>query len=139
MKILDIGCGYCYLTRFLKGQGYDVLGVDFFYGTIPEDRCRQSEIPYYQLNIETDDLPFEENIFDVVLLGEVLEHLTHSPLLPLARIQNALKRGGRLILTTPNVRRVTHLAKMVVGQNIYPDLTTYCREPYVHEGKEFYY
>ena len=138
-KILDIGCGYCYLTKFLKRQGTEVFGVDFYYGTVPENRCHQSGIPYSQLNIETDDLPFGENFFDVVLLGEVLEHFTHSPLVPLARIKNALRPGGRLILTTPNARRFTHLAKILLGQNIYPDLMSYYQEPYSHKGKDFYY
>ena len=34
-KILDIGCGYCYLTKFLKLQGTEVSGVDFFLWNCP--------------------------------------------------------------------------------------------------------
>ncbi len=29
-KALDIGCGFCYLARFLKQEGFEVLAVDFF-------------------------------------------------------------------------------------------------------------
>ena len=43
---------------------------------------------------------FKENFFDTVVICEVLEHL-HSPHLGVENIYQALKPGGRLILTTP--------------------------------------
>lgn len=138
-KILDIGCGFCYLTKFLKLQGSDVFAVDFFYGDIPKIRCKQSEIPFFQLNIEIDDISFGEKAFDVILLGEVLEHFNFSPLIPLRKIRKALKKGGRLILTTPNALRLVNLFKLLAGYNLYPHLMAYYQEPIWYKGKSFYY
>ena len=85
-KILDIGAGFCYLTKFFKLQGYEIFAIDFFYGDLPKIRCEQNHIPFFYLNIEVDDLPFEKEFFDVVILGEVIEHFTYSPLFPLNRL-----------------------------------------------------
>ncbi|UCG93675.1 MAG: class I SAM-dependent methyltransferase [Candidatus Aerophobus sp.] len=138
-KILDIGCGYCYLTKFLKHEGFEVFAVDFFYGDTPKIRCHESGIPFFQLNIEVDDLPFGEDVFDVIILGEVLEHFSYSPLIPLKKIRRALKNGGKLILTTPNALRLINLFKLLAGYNLYPDLKTYCQEPIFYKGKSFFY
>ena len=139
IKILDIGCGFCYLTTFLKHQGFEVQAIDFYYGDIPKFRCQQSGVPFFQLNIEVDDLPFGEAFFDIILLGEVLEHLNFSPLVPLTKIRRALKRDGRLILTTPNARRLVNPFKLMLGHNIYPDLKSYYQEPILYKGQNFFY
>lgn len=138
-KILDVGCGFCYLAKFLKLQGFKVFAVDFFYGNVSKIRCKESGIPFFQLNIEVDDLPFGEKAFDVILLGEVIEHFTYSPLIPLRKIRTALKKGGILILTTPNALRLISLLKLSIGYNLYPDLKTYYEEPISYKGKRFYY
>jgi len=138
-KILDIGCGFCYLTKFLRLQGFKVFAVDFFYGDIPKIRCKEIGVPFYQLNIEVDDLPFGEKVLDVIILGEVLEHFNYSPLIPLRKIRGALKKGGRLILTTPNALRLINILKLLAGYNLYPDLKKYYHEPISYKGKSFFY
>ena len=138
-KILDIGCGFCYLTKFLKLQQLDVAGIDFFYGDIPAVRCEKSGIPFFQLNIEVDDFPFEKDAFDVILFGEVLEHLNYSPITPLKKIRKALKKGGKLVITTPNALSLINVFKLLAGHNLYPDLKEFCQEPIYYKGKSFFY
>lgn len=138
-KVLDIGCGYCYQTKLLSLLGCDVSAVDFYYEEIPKIRCRKSRIPFYELNVEVDDLPFEEKVFDAILLGEVIEHLNYSPLVPLIKMKNLLKPGGRLIVTTPNVLRIINMIKLLAGQNICSDIMRYDREPMWYRNKPFYY
>ncbi len=138
-RILDIGCGFCYLTKFLKIQGSNIVAVDFFYGDIPKIRCKENAIPFFQLNIEADDFPFGTEVFDVIILGEVLEHLNYSPLIPLREIRRVLTKGGKLILTTPNALRLINLLKLLGGHNIYPDLNTYYQEPIFYKGKSLFY
>src|SRR5439155_17149584 len=50
---------------------------------------------------QTEALPFREAAFDLVSLIEVIEH-TQSPAQSLSEIRRTLRRGGRLVLTTPN-------------------------------------
>jgi len=57
-----------------KGEGVDVVG-------------------------DAHKLPFEDNMFDVILCTEVLEHL-HDPKIAIAEMNRVLKDKGKLILTT---------------------------------------
>ena len=113
--------------------------MDFFYGDTPKIRCQRSGIPFYQLNIEVDDLPFEKEYFDVIILGEVLEHFNYSPLNPLGKIRDALRNGGQLILTTPNALRLVNICKLLAGRNRLPDLEGRYVEPIFYKGKRFSY
>ncbi len=139
-KILDIGGGFCYLTKFFKLQGFEIFAIDFFYGDIPQIRCERNGIPFFCLNVEVDDLPFEKEFFDVIILGEVLEHFTYSPLIPLKKIRNILKKDGMLLLTTPNVFRLIDLLKIFSGYHFFSHLlSSYQEEPIWYKGKKFYY
>jgi len=63
---------------------------------------KQYPFRYWTLNVEKDRFPFADESFDLVLCTEVLEHLIQSPASMLYEINRVLKRGGLLILTTPN-------------------------------------
>jgi len=139
-KILDMGVGFCYLTKFFKLQGHEIFAIDFFYGDIPKIRCERNDIPFFPLNIEVDNLPFEKEFFDVIILGEVIEHFTYSPLIPLRKIHKALKKDGLLILTTPNIFRIIELLKILSGYNFfYNRISPYQKKPIWYKGKKFYY
>jgi 2-polyprenyl-3-methyl-5-hydroxy-6-metoxy-1,4-benzoquinol methylase len=139
-KILDIGAGFCYLTKFFKFQGYEVYAIDFFYGDLPKIRCEQNHIPFFYLNIEVDDLPFGKEFFDAIILGEVIEHFTYTPRIPLRKIKKVLKKDGILILTTPNIFRIFELLRILSGYNLYNNLISPYREkPIWYRGKRFYY
>lgn len=53
-------------------------------------------------DVESIELPFDEQSFDVVLCGDVLEHL-RDPESFLRRVRPLIRPNGRLVLTTPNV------------------------------------
>jgi SAM-dependent methyltransferase len=138
-RILDVGCGTCCLALCLKRLGYDVTAVDFYYGDLPERRCREHGIPYVRCHVEADPLPFENGTFDAALLGEVIEHFTYSPLVPLRAVRDVLRPGGRLVVTTPNASRAVHLLKLLAGRNIYPELGAYTRKPLAYGGRDYAY
>ncbi len=75
----------------LKNLGYDVTALDI--GPQPEIS------PITFCNIE-DTLPFPENTFDAVLIGEVLEHLKFD-IAALENIKRVLKPAGKLIVSIP--------------------------------------
>src|SRR5207302_6079645 len=73
--------------------------------------------------------------FDAVLFCEVLEHLLEDPFRPLREIQRVLKRGGALILTTPNATRLENVARLLAGENIYDPYSAY--GPYGRHNREY--
>ncbi len=56
--------------------------------------------------------------YSVILLVEVLEHLLVNPLLLVRLIAQHLRPGGLLLLTTPNVARLSNRWKLLLGRSI---------------------
>jgi SAM-dependent methyltransferase len=67
-------------------------------------------------------LPFEDDSVDVVLAGEIIEHIvdTEGFLRDIARV---LRPGGAIVLTTPNILWWKHRLALLAGR--YPDALDY--------------
>jgi SAM-dependent methyltransferase len=89
----------------------------------------------HHFNIEKEPFPFDDGAFDVVLFCEVLEHLLEDPLGTLREIRRVLKRGGDLIVTTPNAARLENVARLLAGDNIYDPYSAY--GPYGRHNREY--
>jgi glycosyltransferase involved in cell wall biosynthesis/SAM-dependent methyltransferase len=70
-------------------------------------------------NVDVDPLPFGNNMFDVVLGLEILEHLAINPLFFMQEIARVLKPDGRLILSTPNIASHRGVAKILRNEAPY--------------------
>ena len=66
------------------------------------------------------ELPFEPGSFDVVLCGDLIEHL-RDPEAFLARVRPFLKADGRLVLTTPNVANWAMRLGLLAGRWTYTE------------------
>jgi SAM-dependent methyltransferase len=93
------------------------------------------DIESCHFNIEAERFPFENGEFDVVFFCEILEHLLNDPLAVILEVKRVLRRGGHLILTTPNVNRLENVARMVAGVNIYDPYSGY--GPYGRHNREY--
>ncbi len=76
IKMLDVGCGMGEFADILREKGFEVVCLD---GT---DRCwryvSKKGFEAYKINLENQKLPFAENLFDVVVSLEVIEHLWNT-------------------------------------------------------------
>lgn len=93
------------------------------------------EMPMALFNMEEDQFPYADDSFDVVLFGEIIEHLLMDPLHPLREIHRILKPGGKLVLTTPNVGRLENMFALVEGRNLYDPYSGF--GPYGRHNREF--
>ena len=71
-------------------------------------------------DVETMALPLAPGTFDVVLCGDLVEHL-RRPGAALARLRPLLRPGGRLVLTTPNVANWALRLSLLAGRWRYSD------------------
>lgn len=96
-RLLEVGCaGGAFLSAARKA-GYDVYGVEF------SPDAAQFARDHFHLNVITGELPdahFPPNTFDVVYLGDVLEHLP-DPVGALAEIHRITTAGGLLAVACP--------------------------------------
>ncbi len=86
-------------------------------------------------NVEEDAFPFDTDTFDIVLFCETIEHLLMDPVAALREIHRVLKPFGVIILTTPNVARLSNVMTLVEGGNIYDPYSGY--GPYGRHNREY--
>jgi 2-polyprenyl-3-methyl-5-hydroxy-6-metoxy-1,4-benzoquinol methylase len=80
---------------------------------------RSRKVPVYRLNIETTPLPVEDETFDYVICGEVLEHMEQDPMFMISEINRVLKPNGILVLTTPNIASARGIVRILKGYEPY--------------------
>jgi len=136
-KLLELGANPYFLTLLLtRCHAYQLHLANFFgEGHLPSGEGVQlissrkygerHEFAFRHFNVETDVFPYADETFDVVLMGEILEHLTVNPSHALSEIHRVLKPGGSVIITTPNVLACQNFLKLAVGQNIYDRYSEY--------------
>lgn len=66
------------------------------------EEARSLGVSCIQLDIDEESFPFEDNFFDAVFAGSVIEFLLHPDRL-LQESHRVLKPEGHLLLTTPNL------------------------------------
>jgi len=110
-RVLDVGCRYGALTRhYLAGN--EVVGVDVDSDAL----ARAAELGIETVWADADaDLPFEDASFDVVVLGEVLEHI-RLPQLLLREARRTLRPGGTLVGSVPNAYRLKNRLRFLAGR-----------------------
>src|SRR5439155_11930549 len=96
-RILDIGCGVGAFVRRLREFSPEVYGFD-----VDAERVTEGgrEVPNLALAV-AEYLPYPDGAFDVVLLHEVLEHVTNDEQ-TLREARRVLAPGGSAIIFCPN-------------------------------------
>jgi len=99
--IVDLACGNGKLLYFFKERGYkNITGVDISPGQV--QLARQVIPEVYQMDV-IDFLGSYVNSFDLITGLDIIEHLQKDEILRfLGLCHRALRKGGRLILQTPN-------------------------------------
>ncbi|WP_321474754.1 bifunctional glycosyltransferase/class I SAM-dependent methyltransferase [uncultured Paludibaculum sp.] len=111
--ILDIGCGHGYFASKLKENGHRVTGIDFLETPANLDALED----YRQMDLDTGDIStvVGDRRYDYVLLLDVLEHL-RDPERLLREATKALRPGGRIIVSVPNVANITVRLQLLAGR-----------------------
>lgn len=106
--LLDIGCGYGFFLELARKRGWSIYGID---------PCAHARAYAASKAIEVDsgDLfvrAYNDNMFDIVTLFYVLEHLS-DPLRYLKEIIRILKPGGLVLIRVPHTTPIANLFKIL--------------------------
>jgi 2-polyprenyl-3-methyl-5-hydroxy-6-metoxy-1,4-benzoquinol methylase len=119
-RLLDIGIAYGFLPVLLKKTtDWQCDGLD-----VPENisaYCKFAEkhgIHVYPGSLGVDPLSFPRESFDTIIFSEVFEHLRLSPSVKFRELHRILTPNGILVITTPNIARITNIIKLILGKNI---------------------
>ncbi len=119
-KWLEIGCGkgfFSYIAARMKRVD-EVAGCDVFDDFQIEELGRYTNKVEYK-NIENNTVPYEDDTFDPVFSMDVLEHVEDDAVFVREHIR-VCKKGGRVVIGTPNYFRVTNLPLCLLGKLKYP-------------------
>ena len=102
-KILDLGCGMGGFAVALRLEGFDVIPLDFnmYYCQITRLRGQRYGMNTNPINALGELLPFKSQLFDIVCLFDVLEHV-QSPEKVLGELYRVLKPRGSILVTVIN-------------------------------------
>ena len=113
--ILDIGCaGHKGLVhQKIRSSGKRVIGLDIDH----EEIVKLSRAGGDYTTADAEYLPFKNESFDTVVLGEIIEHFS-CPTRLLEECYRVLRSNGPLCITTPNVYSIDRvLSYMVTGKD----------------------
>jgi len=97
MKMLEPGCGRGEFLNNFKELGLDVVGVDIS----PEATTYDNGLEVKLCDVENEQLPFDDNTFDVIYSKSFIEHL-YYPERYLIEAYRVLKPNGILLTLVPD-------------------------------------
>ena len=117
-RLLDIGCGEGSLTLLLKEsvRAKEVFGVEIASEGVMA--AKSKGINCQRLNVDEEGLPFQEEYFDAIFCGELIEHLFDPDHL-LREVYRVLKPEGFFIIATPNLGAWYNRIALLIGYQPY--------------------
>lgn len=113
LKVLDLGCwDGSYAIRYKKKTNV-VYGIESSVTAAAKARSKGVIVEQGDFMEKTF---FNGHKFDVVIAGEIIEHVFDTDLF-LEKIRKLLKDNGTLILTTPNVASLPRRILLLLGIN----------------------
>lgn len=107
-RVLDVGAHWLHQALLFALDGYQVTASDF------GDQLRRPNVARLAAAhgialLGNDDLEhpaafshLPDDAFDVILFGEIIEHITFNPVPMWRELHRLLAPGGRIVVTTPN-------------------------------------
>ncbi len=117
-RVLDLGCRYGALTRWYL-EGNEVVGMDVDREALTEAAALGIETHWGDVE---EAFPFPDASFDVVVAGELLEHV-REPGGVVAEASRVLRPGGRLVASVPNAFRFKNRVRFALGRRPETDPT----------------
>jgi 2-polyprenyl-6-hydroxyphenyl methylase/3-demethylubiquinone-9 3-methyltransferase len=121
-RLLDVGCGGGLLAPHV--HGYHHVGVDLSEAGLAIAAAHGVE----GVLADAAALPFDDASFDVVVAGEVLEHVTDLEG-TVAEALRVLKPGGTFVCDTINATWFARLSLVTIGERVRGGPPPACHDP----------
>jgi 2-polyprenyl-3-methyl-5-hydroxy-6-metoxy-1,4-benzoquinol methylase len=122
-RVLEVGCSTGYMSRLMAERNCVVTGIEVDPEAAERARNYCQEVHIVDLNVCDWINSLPKTAFDVVLLGDVLEHLV-DPWNVLRQISEVLDAGGSIVISLPNVVHWMTRLGILLGQFDYQPMGT---------------
>ncbi len=95
LKILDVGCGEGYVSRYISSISHDVIGIDNSPEFVKSAKKYSKDSENYLVG-DVQNLPFSKDSFDVVIANMLLMEL-QTPNKAISEVSRILKPKGKFI------------------------------------------
>jgi 2-polyprenyl-3-methyl-5-hydroxy-6-metoxy-1,4-benzoquinol methylase len=116
-RALDVGAADGFLSELLTRQGWQVTALERDPEQAAKARGRCHEVIVADLD---DAAPRLTGLFDAIVYGDVLEHLS-NPLPVLVALDRSLAPGGRVLVSVPNIAHLWMRLSLLLGRWDYAD------------------
>jgi SAM-dependent methyltransferase len=137
-RTLDIGCGYGTLALYActrhNCQVYCLDNKQY----LSNDIIDKYKFHYHISNIETEDWPKAviDTPFDLVIMTEVLEHLSTNPVVILNRLKSLLSDHGVILLSTPDAKYWGKIDKYYSSWRDIPERSLLDKDEHIYQYDE---
>jgi len=116
-RALDVGAADGFLAELLTRQGWQVTALERDPEQAAKARGRCHEVIVADLDEAAPRLP---GLFDAIVYGDVLEHLS-DPLPVLVALDRSLAPEGRVLVSVPNIAHLWVRLSLLLGRWDYVD------------------
>lgn len=118
--VLDVGCGSGALGAWIKRTNTRAVvhGIDISSeaGSAAAERLDA----FWCVDLDLSPLPETGMRYDLIILGDILEHLKRPDLF-LAGVNDRLASGGRVIVSVPNIANYSIRLRLLLGEFRYTE------------------
>ena len=124
LTVLDVGCGSGLLGKFFLGNdSITIDGIEI--DKIAVDHARKIGKYRRIFDGSIDDYYIKnKNKYDIVVFGDVLEHLVNPYEVIYKTVNKHLKKGGKILVSIPNVAHIDIISNLLNGNFNYNDVGT---------------
>ncbi len=120
-RVLDLGCGGGMLAEPMARAGARVTGVDVSRPAlkVAREHARRNGLEIDYRLAKAEQLPFDDETFDLVVAFDVLEHLDDLGK-ALGEVARVLRPRGRLVYDTVNRTLIARVVVIWIGEGLWP-------------------
>jgi methionine biosynthesis protein MetW len=111
-RVVDLGCGSGQLLSDLFGQFEQRIGLDVSRRRLEQMASGQTDGWEFREADLNGLFPLEDESVDAAVANQVIEHIL-DPVKFAREIHRVLRPGGRCVITTPNIRYLKNIARML--------------------------
>jgi len=107
IRILDIGCGQGFACDILKNMFKEkifLVACDVSEASIQKIKSKNCADDVFKCDVSTERIPYNENTFDIVLLFDILEHIS-NPYFAVNEAKRICKYGGKMFISIPDEKQ----------------------------------